>query len=218
MLGHPLDLPFVLEVHPLLEEFEGRPTSVLHRHDLPVEHCVHLVHELVDHVDVGVLERDVTTLRVRKTVPPVSISARARMPSSFGSKRHLGSSKGSPPPSASIGWNRDGVAMRSLLGGGQEREPIGPRLDEVELQPRVATAVEAEAHLRVRPLDRLVPVVEDPDLAGAVVPLGDRPFERSVLERMHLGLDGESLVALGGWEAAGTAHEGRPPSRSSLTS
>ena len=42
--------------------------------------------------------------RVRNTVPPVSISASARIPSSFGSNHHAGSSNGSPPPSASIGW------------------------------------------------------------------------------------------------------------------
>ena len=210
LLGHPLDLPFVLEVHPLLEEFEGRPTSVLHRHDLPVEHCVHLVHELVDHVDVGVLERDVTTpagpedraARLHLGEGADAVELRLEAPSRVveGLAAALGEHR-LEPRRCRDPW--------SLLGGGQEREPIGPRLDEVELQPRVATAVETEAHLRVRPLDRLVPpVVEDPDLAGAVVPLGDRPFERSVLERMHLGLDGESLVALGGWEAAGHGPRG----------
>ena len=57
-------------------------------------------------------------------------------------------------------------------------------------------------HLRVGPLDRLVPaVVEDPDLAGAVVPLRDRARELPVLERVVLGLHGQAFVALLGRQA-----------------
>src|SRR5439155_21796329 len=57
--------------------------------------------------------------------------------------------------------------------------------------------VEPERDLRVGPLDRLVPaVVEDPDLARAVVTLRDRALERPVLEGMDLGLDGEPFLAL----------------------
>ncbi len=120
-------------------------------------------------------------LRVLNTVPPVSISASARIPSSLGSNRHFGSSNGSPPPSASIGWSRTGRGREGDgLRGGEERQPVGPRLHEVVLDAGVSTAVESEAHLRVGPLQRLVPpVIEDANLAGTVVPFGDRAFERS---------------------------------------
>src|SRR2546425_12452195 len=86
---------------------------------------------------------------------------------------------------------------------GEEPEPVGSRLHEMELQSRVPAASQPERDLRVGPLERLVPaVVEDPNLAGAVVPLRDRALEGAVLERVDLGLNGEALVAFRDRKAA----------------
>ena len=209
LLRDPLDLALVLQVHPLLEGLERRPALGVDRHDLAVEHRVHLVDELVDHVDVRVLERDVAApagpehraagLHLREGADPVELRFEPprriveRLPAALGQHR--------------LEPGRVAIGERRVLGGGEEREPVGPRLHEVELDAGVATAVELEAHLRVGPLDRLVPaVVEDPNLAGAVVPFGDRPLERAVLERMDLGLHREPLVAL-----RGSGGRGGPP-------
>ena len=59
--------------------------SLVERDDLAVEHGVHLVDQLVDHVDVGVLRVTSRPVRVMSFVSPVVISARQRMPSSLGS-------------------------------------------------------------------------------------------------------------------------------------
>src|SRR4029450_1519102 len=57
---------------------------------------------------------------------------------------------------------------------------------------------ETEAHLLVRPLDEFVrAVVEDADLAGAVVAFGDRALEAAVLEWMVLRPNGQPPVAEG---------------------
>jgi hypothetical protein len=53
--GHPLDLALALEVHPLLQRLERVLAVGLERDDLGVEHGVHLVDELVDHPELGVL-------------------------------------------------------------------------------------------------------------------------------------------------------------------
>src|SRR5207244_13407042 len=81
----------------------------------------------------------------------------------------------------------------------EERQPGGPRRHAVELQAWIPSPVELERDLLVLPLDRFVPpVVEDPDLACAVVPLGDRSFELPVFEWVILRSDGEAFVALHG--------------------
>ena len=145
---------------------------------------------------------DVTSrpVRVISFVSPVVSSARQRIPSSFGSNHQRVVVERLPP---ALGEHRLEARrrrdQRRVLRARQEREPVGPGLHEVELEPRVAPAVQAEGDLLVVPLDRLVPaVVEDPDLAGAVVALGDRALERPVLERVVLGAHGEALVALRG--------------------
>ncbi len=128
------------------------------------------------------------------------------MPSSLGSNHQPSSSNASHPPSASIGWNRLGdVDQRRDLRARQEREPIRAGLHEVELQAWVAPAVQHERTPScVVPLDGLVPaVVEDPDLARAVVALGDRALERAVLERVVFGAHREALVALDRGQALG---------------
>ncbi len=176
-----LDLPRVREVHPLLQDLERVLAVVVERHDLAVEHGVHLVHQLVDHVDLGVLAGHVAA-RPRaehrlagghlheapdavhlRFEPPVGVVE--RLPASLREHRLVP--------------RRDAMSGAVLVRR-EEAEPVGPRLHEVELEARVAAAVEPEGDLRVGPLDRLVPaVVEDPDLARAVVPLGDGALERS---------------------------------------
>ena len=149
---------------------------------------------------LGILRRHVAAACANEaSVSPVVISARQRIPSSLGSNHHAGRRRTPPsrPPRASA-WNRRGEAISGAVWrAGEEREPVGPGLHEVELEARIAPAVQPERHLRVGPLDRLVPaVVEDADLARAVVTLRDRALERPVLERVDLGLHREPLVAL----------------------
>ena len=165
----------------------------------------------------GYLSRDVAPVRrdqARQVGRQVVI---ARIPSNFGSNHHVGSSNAFHPPSASIGCIAGGESIeRRLLVRGEEREPVGPGLHEVVLEAGVPAAVEPEAHLLLGPLDRLVPaVVEDPDLAGAVVALGDRALERAVLERVVLGADREPLVlrAASGARAAPPTTAARRPAR-----
>ena len=50
-------------------------------------------------------------VRVMSFVSPVVISARQRMPSSFGSNDQSSSSNAFQPPSASIGWKRRGDSI-----------------------------------------------------------------------------------------------------------
>ena len=54
-------------------------------------------------------------VRERRTVSPVVISARQRIPSSLGSNHHAGSSKARAPPSANIGVNRGGEAISGAV-------------------------------------------------------------------------------------------------------
>ena len=112
----------------------------------------------------------------------------------------------SHPRPASAGTGGATAISGRVLGAGEEREPVRPGLHEVELQAGVAPAVQPERDLRVGPLDRLVPaVVEDADLAGAVVALRDRALELPVLERVVLGPHRQALVALRGRQPLGTA-------------
>ena len=102
------------------------------------------------------------------------------MPSSFGSNHHPSSSNASRPPSASIGWNRGGEASSGAVCALARKASQSGSSSRGGTPARVPAAVQPERDLRVGPLDRLVPaVVEDPDLARAVVPLGDRALRTS---------------------------------------
>ena len=59
--AYPLDLTGVRQVHPLLERLERVPPARVEGHDLAVDHRVHLVDELVDHVELRVLRGHVAT-------------------------------------------------------------------------------------------------------------------------------------------------------------
>ena len=121
----------------------------------------------------GYCAGDVAARRVRSVVSPGGEFGQApdpvelrleppprvveRLPSALGEHRL-------EPPGAGI----SGAVLRAR----EEREPVCARLHEVELEARVAAAVQHERDLRVGPLDRLVPaVVEDAHLARAVVAL-----------------------------------------------
>ncbi len=137
---------------------DGRPASS-RDDDLAVDHRVHLV----DAARGPCAARGTGSWRHARCAcaarsRPSRARATHRMPSSFGSNHHAGSSKASHPPSASIGSNRGGAGISgAVLCAREEGEPVGPRLHEVELEPGVAPAVQHERDLRVGPLDRLVP-------------------------------------------------------------
>jgi len=95
-------------------------------------------------------------------------------------------------------------ALIDLLRPGQEHQPVGSGLHEVELGALVPPPVEPERHLLVGPLQRVVgPGVEDPHRPGAVVALRDQALERRVLHGMVLDVHGQPAVALADRQALG---------------
>ena len=173
-------------------------------------HRVHLVDELVDHVDLGVLRGDVAA---GARAEPRLAGGHARRGSGCRRAWARTTSRGrrtpsSRPPRAWAGAGGGDAISGAVLRAREEREPVGPGLHEVELEARVAPAVQLERDLLVVPLDRLVPaVVEDPDLAGAVVALGDRALRTS-----RTRADGPRSARRGACRPSWSAGPSAPPS------
>ena len=194
-LGGTLDVVFVLKVDAALQQLEGG-NPVLQRYDLAVDDRLKSNQLLVQASGLWIGIGDISALagqqpgfiradRERPHAIPLRLEDEAFVVERLLDKR-----------GQHRGQKRRLLGGRSLVAT-QERKPLVV-VGVVEVVDALKPlAVKAEAELAPFLLEHLIGArIEDADLPGAVVALGDRAFEAAVVEGVVLDVDGEVGLSL----------------------